>query len=186
MKCYCCNKDLPTEEFDKKGNGVLKKACRKCCQLARQQANAHIAIKRQVARENKQQSGTTYASRDYLLPQLGFKTYRDYLASDLWHKIQARVYSARGKKCYLCGRDATELHHMRYHKDDLLGKNIKFIVPICHECHIYIEFNDGQKRSLSDVNILFEERRRIYMGLPPLPPKFKKKQIHRRRRGVYY
>lgn len=93
--------------------------------------------------------GGNYQSRYHYLTELGFGSYQQYLASDLWKKIRARVYRVKGKDCYLCGSPATELHHNRYHRNDLLGKRLKYIHPLCRTCHEEIEFKaDGRKSNL--------------------------------------
>jgi len=48
--------------------------------------------------------------------------------------------------CLICGQRASELHHNRYARRDLLGKTISEINPICHPCHREIEFDDGKTK----------------------------------------
>lgn len=106
--------------------------------------------------------GRSYASRNYILKMLGFASYKEYLASDLWKSVRKKVYAAKGKNCYLCGKPATELHHNRYHKNDLIGKKLKYIHPICRGCHEDIEFRAGEKTTLNQAKITFNKRRRMF------------------------
>jgi hypothetical protein len=104
--------------------------------------------------------GRDYRSRNAILRGLGFATYRDYLASDLWRTVRAAVFKVKGRACYLCGKPATELHHNRYHANDLTGKRLKFINPICRGCHEGIEFQGGEKVTLKKAASTFRKRRR--------------------------
>lgn len=107
--------------------------------------------------------GRSYASRSRELKRIGFSSYRAYLASELWARIKARVYRDLGDACWLCGGRATQLHHNRYHKNDLLGRRTKFIKPICGACHESIEFTvDGEKRSVRGAARSFASRRKAF------------------------
>src|SRR6185312_10043229 len=86
-------------------------------------------------------------------------SYKDYLASDLWKEVRSKVYRAKGGLCYLCGAQSDALHHNRYSRADLLGQTIKFINPICDECHKSIEFQDGKKVPLTKAARKFKRIR---------------------------
>lgn len=102
-------------------------------------------------------SGKNYDERDRFIRDIGFSSYRDYLASDLWRSIRARVYAAKGRKCVLCPQDASQLHHDRYHANDLLGKTLEFIHPLCEMCHKRIEFDeDGRKVKMKVARAVFK------------------------------
>lgn len=100
-----------------------------------------------------------YERRNEVLHSLGFQSYKDYLCSPLWRLIRARVFQQKGRLCLLCGSSATELHHHRYHRNDLIGKKTKFIDPICRECHEKIEFSSGRKNKLHEAKIAFQRIR---------------------------
>lgn len=104
--------------------------------------------------------GKSYASRNFYLRMLGFCSYAAYLKSDLWKKVRKRVFECKGRDCYLCGKYATQVHHNRYHKNDLTGKRLKFLNPICGECHDGIEFLAGKKASLEQAKRKFDRIRR--------------------------
>jgi hypothetical protein len=130
--------------------------CRSCCREASKLAAQ--AKRDQVTLNAK---GKHYTSRNANLQRLGIGSYREYLASDLWKDVRSKVYAVKGSHCYLCGNPATELHHNRYHKNDLVGKRLKYINPICRPCHDGIEFNqEGEKVTLQTASRLFKRRRR--------------------------
>lgn len=105
----------------------------------------------QQAKSDSNYPGGAYKLRDHALRELGFLSYGDYLSSDIWRGIRRRVYTQHGRRCYICHEKATELHHNSYCKPVLEGTTIKFIYPLCHECHVKIEFRDGRKQSMVRV-----------------------------------
>jgi hypothetical protein len=86
--------------------------------------------------------------------KFGFKSYSDYLKSHIFKKIKEEVFNIHSKTCICCKKEATQIHHMKYTDENILGKNYKYLVPICGKCHYKIEFNsDGSKTlKLSSVN----------------------------------
>lgn len=92
----------------------------------------------------------TYAGRNETLREMGFATYKLYLASELWASIKARAYARHGRECIICLKRSTELHHFSYSRTVLMGDDLAKIVPICGGCHIKIEFKkNGDKRTLA-------------------------------------
>ncbi len=84
---------------------------------------------------------------------LGFRWYSDYLKSDLWRRTRTRVLWRDNRKCQLCGRKATQAHHLSYHIEVLAGDNLKPIMAMCRQCHKEIEFDEsGRKRVLHEAN----------------------------------
>jgi hypothetical protein len=79
---------------------------------------------------------------------MGFKSYGDYLNSDLWRGIRARVL-AQSRECYVCGEYANQAHHRSYRKPDLDGRDIRRISPICHSCHETVEFRKRDDEKLN-------------------------------------
>lgn len=95
-------------------------------------------------------SGMDYRSRNYWLGRLGFKSYPDYLKSPTWRSIRDSIDM---RFCSCCDKPATQIHHSRYHKNDLTGKTRKNLHPICAACHHAIEYNpDGTKATLAHAN----------------------------------
>jgi hypothetical protein len=104
--------------------------------------------------------GRTYESRAHVLKGLGFSSYQDYLASDLWRQVREKVFSEKGRKCFMCGLAASQVHHNRYHRNDFLGKRSKYLNPVCGTCHVEIEFDGERKRTLAQAKVEFTRKRR--------------------------
>ncbi len=92
-----------------------------------------------------------YAKRAKVLRDLGFTSYQQYLASDLWKRVKSKVFQIKGRSCELCGRPAATVHHNRYCFASMIGRRIKFLIPICHACHEEIEFDGDKKLSLGQA-----------------------------------
>lgn len=92
----------------------------------------------------------TYRNRNDILRELGYRSYSEYLSSDLWKEIRRRAIRKAKGMCEVCGKnEATHVHHLNYQKDTLLGKKetLVFLVASCEECHIRVEFDqNGNKR----------------------------------------
>lgn len=117
----------------------------------------HRRVTRKARKEMRRKYGgklSAYQVRDKILAELGFSSYKDYLASDLWAAIRQTVFSAKSHYCTLCRRFAGEVHHSFYDLDTLRGKKLDYLHPICHQCHHAIEFPRGNKVSLRVANQL--------------------------------
>lgn len=104
--------------------------------------------------------GKSYAGRAYWLKVIGFSSYRQYLKSDLWKRVRGLVFQVKGRDCYLCGGFASQAHHQRYHKNDLIGKKLMFIQPLCGRCHLAIEFDGESKMMMRESTHRFNVMRR--------------------------
>jgi len=96
-------------------------------------------------------SGENYNSRDVTLKEMGFATYKDYLKSDLWKRIRRKVLKRDKETCEICHCKGNQVHHSRYHKNDLTGKNLNFLHTICGDCHEKIEFKNGEKVQMDEM-----------------------------------
>jgi hypothetical protein len=97
-------------------------------------------------------TGTRYDRRNAILREMGFASYKAYLASELWRKIR-RTVLCDGNACLVCGKQATQVHHTNYTLANLTGESLEFMVPVCRDCHEAIEFSDrGRKRTLKQAN----------------------------------
>jgi hypothetical protein len=94
---------------------------------------------------HKERSGNSYFSRNLILKEIGFNTYKDYLKSELWKKIRKKVLAREKNVCEICQCHGNQVHHSRYHKNDLTGKNLNFLHVLCGDCHEKIEFKNGEK-----------------------------------------
>lgn len=93
-----------------------------------------------------------YLARNAMLRDLGFGSYLDYLASDLWARIR-RSFLPRNARCAICRvRSASQVHHFDYTPQNLAGIDQHLMAPVCGACHHQIEFHDdGSKRWLHEA-----------------------------------
>lgn len=103
------------------------------------------------------QKTCAYRTRSRDLRAIGFKSYEEYLRSDLWAAIRRRVFKEISDKCAACNAPASEVHHRDYRPDMLRGHYIADLVPLCRTCHNYIEFTDAGAK----VTTLEEANRRL-------------------------
>ncbi len=94
----------------------------------------------------------SYSDRNQVLKDLGFRSYQDYLRSDLWASIRDHSM-ALSSVCVGCHGKATQIHHGRYRRCDLDGTCMSMLFPVCGACHRYIEFGsrDGHKLSVEQA-----------------------------------
>jgi hypothetical protein len=93
-----------------------------------------------------------YVERDRVLTEMGYSSYKEYLAGKVWSEIRIRQIKKQSW-CTGCGRKACQVHHLRYDKATLSGKSSRFIVSICDKCHRQIEFDEyNNKLSLRKAN----------------------------------
>lgn len=69
-----------------------------------------------------------------VLQNLGYRSYRDYLASGHWRSVKARYYRKCVRQCYGCGAtDRLDLHHRTYAR---LGREkVGDLICVCRTCH---------------------------------------------------
>ncbi len=91
-----------------------------------------------------------YQKRNNCLLILGYEAYQDYLKSDVWKKIRARKLS-KHKYCLLCDNLATQVHHLDYNQDTLLGRKDFRLVQLCRNHHEEIEFEGTRKLSVREA-----------------------------------
>lgn len=108
------------------------------------------------------QDMTHYIRRAQVLRKMGFASYAEYLKSPLWASVREKVFAAKGRRCFLCTqRQATQIHHSRYQRLDMLGKRLKDLFPLCGECHREIEFDElGQKLPVPFMRQAFKAARK--------------------------
>jgi hypothetical protein len=61
-------------------------------------------------------------------------SYAEYLESDVWKKIRARVLKRDKNKCLGCGKRAYAVHHRRYPRN-LGQERLDWLYSVCAECH---------------------------------------------------
>jgi hypothetical protein len=102
----------------------------------------------------------TYAQRDSVLVRMGYDSYAEYRASDLWHSIRQRAFIVHGERCRLCRFQAHVIHHHSYAENVLRGHDLFSLFPLCNDCHSSIEFLNGRKLTLAQVQKRFRKMMR--------------------------
>ena len=95
--------------------------------------------------------------RAFVLNAYGHKNYAAYLQSELWASIRAKVLTGAICACG-CGKSANQVHHKAYTEANLLGKTLRGLVAINHDCHYVIEFDEERKTSLGEANHELKKR----------------------------
>lgn len=94
-----------------------------------------------------------YRDRDELLKKMGFSSYKDYLASDLWGRIRRQVLARSRAVCEVCGvATATQIHHRSYCYAALAGYHNAYLVACCADCHKNAEFAGRSKTTVREAN----------------------------------
>lgn len=106
--------------------------------------------------------GNQYRRRARNLVRLGFATYAEYLASDLWASIRTRVLTRDRYICRRCGGRAWQVHHRRYVMKAMDGTNLGLLISVCGDCHQRAEMRNGKKTSLSMANHLLKKPRKSW------------------------
>jgi hypothetical protein len=97
-------------------------------------------------------AGNQYRRRAKNLKKLGFQNYREYLASEMWASIRARIFAYHGRSCKRCGGFATQIHHKEYTMKAMTGENRGLLVPLCGPCHEFCEWDGNRKVMPSGAN----------------------------------
>lgn len=63
-----------------------------------------------------------------------YKTYEDYLASDLWRHIRGAIYRRDDGRCQICGRFGSYVHHLSYADAVMEGRDLDALVLLCRAC----------------------------------------------------
>lgn len=117
----------------------------------------HLIAKKKAADESQGGNKTkrkykAYRRRNTTLSDLGYVAYKQYLDSEEWGIIRTRKLE-RFPCCLVCRDQATQVHHMDYEPETLLGLKTHNLVTLCARCHEEIEIaGDGTKRSLAEAN----------------------------------
>ena len=78
----------------------------------------------------------TWQERDNSLKKAGFKSYDEFLKSELWQSIKKKASSKTTfQYCWLCSRTDVDLHHLHYKRLTQKTNALKDIVPCCREHH---------------------------------------------------
>ena len=111
------------------------------------------------------QHASHYALRAEALAFVGFDSYAEYLRSDIWAAIKARLmFKSNGNRryCKVCNKKpAHTLHHLSYSIPVLLGKESNQLIPICAGCHKAIEFTSGGSKRTDGKSVASAMKSRI-------------------------
>lgn len=91
-----------------------------------------------------------YEDRGQRISDLGYAAYQEYLKSDDWKVIRNRKL-AKCPDCILCEGKATQVHHLDYSYETILGLLDYRLVQMCGECHGKIEFAGTRKRTVREA-----------------------------------
>jgi len=84
-----------------------------------------------------------YRVREQSLKTLGFRTYKEYLNSNLWKTLKVRLI---GQLCQICKVEkAYTFHHVTYSIPAMIGELPDQLIPICKRCHYAGEFQNAEK-----------------------------------------
>lgn len=128
---------------------------------------------------------TFYEKRDRVLKLLGYSSYTEYLESELWAKIRAKVLNSNNGKCRLCRDPATVVHHRNYKPITMKGVGWKkSLIPLCNKCHYRLEFDGDVKTPGANVDAKYLEKKRKIKkhGMPWIGLAHKAKHLARRGR----
>lgn len=92
-----------------------------------------------------------YRQRNAKIGNLGYETYQKYLQSEEW-KILRKQKLERYPLCLLCDKPASQVHHISYDYETLLGLFEYRLIQLCDGCHEKIEFTGSRKNSLKEAN----------------------------------
>ena len=102
--------------------------------------------------------------RNKALKEMGFKSYNDYLKSDIWIKTKIVWYKAKKRKpaywgsCNLCGSKSNlVLHHMNYKFNNICKPTLVGKITLCEYCH-----NDFHKYSFANLKKNIHGALRMY------------------------
>lgn len=95
--------------------------------------------------------------RNEILASAGFKTYKEYLRSDIWKNIRSRAIELLGDKCCFCQSKSDVVHHTSYEEGNLIKVDskciMKTLVPLCHDCHHNAHYRkNGKFMTIKDSN----------------------------------
>ena len=93
-----------------------------------------------------------YQYRDDNLRVLGFRSYRQYLSSELWQSIRARAIQRAQGKCERCSRPTEhfQVHHRAYDPATLRGDSVDALTASCPSCHRKAERPNDKTRARAD------------------------------------
>lgn len=93
-----------------------------------------------------------YTERNKNLMSLGFRSYGEYIHSEMWKLIRGLAFDAHGTRCVSCNSRATQIHHSSYDMRTLAGSDLTHLHPVCGACHEAAEILDTAKAHHATAN----------------------------------
>lgn len=79
-----------------------------------------------------------------LMRSVGYEQY--IKSSSTWSIIRKEVLRRDNKECQCCGRRGNlDVHHRLYSDDVCSGKALHFLISLCRDCHLYVEYDGSRK-----------------------------------------
>lgn len=113
---------------------------------------------------------------------VAYKTYAEYLASDLWQHIRGAVRRRDEGCCRICHQSGSEVHHLSYGKAVMEGRKLEKLVLLCRPCHEKVSFSSSGKRLSVTASAKKYERLAKRTAVKAQKPKPDRKHWKRRRR----
>lgn len=120
---------------------------------------AHREYLRELRSKGQTEDSLVYDARRHVLLSMGFSTYKEYLLSNLWASIRAKVLlDCPG--CRVClDKKAVVVHHRSYAKDVMEGNDLEPLISMCMGCHKKIEITSaGHKRTIRQAEHMSQRR----------------------------
>lgn len=103
-----------------------------------------------------------YAERNTAVRSIGMSSYDEYLASPLWASIRSRILD--GAECYACGHTPTQVHHSRYTKQTLIGRDDSNLFALCGVCHQWAHSKNGKHLAPDKATSRLRARRDVFVN----------------------
>ena len=115
--------------------------------------------------ENRKKTPSNIAvawKSEWAWAELGFKSYDDYLKSNLWLKIRRLVLERDGRCCQVCGTPSKIVHHIDYKIHIMSGQGHQHqLITLCKSCHNFVEQEESLREKKNLLSKLFAKNKRL-------------------------
>jgi len=89
-----------------------------------------------------------------------WESYAEYLKSNEWQKIRRKKLKSTNYKCEICGKKATEVHHIKY---VIWGtEENQHLQSLCHQCHLKFH-KDKPKKDIKRLEFRIFKRKKEWI-----------------------